>query len=119
MDFSSGSYQLPPGEVGEENQRRVAFLSRLGLTLYDPTAMVLVSRNSSLVSEIEKNRTAGCLMKTQNTVPLTRSFIFILGKYRAFLWTPNKISDSKVYIKAQNWLKRIRGKPSVPVTFPV
>ena len=58
-------------------------------------------------------------MKTQNTVSLTGSFIFILGKYRAFLWTTNKISDSKANIKAQNWLKRMRGKPFVPVTFPV
>lgn len=79
--------------------------------------MVLVSRNSSLESEVEKNQITRCLMKTQNAVSLTGSFIFILGKYRTVLWTTNKISDSKAYIKAQNWLKRTRGKPFCTCNF--
>lgn len=79
--------------------------------------MVLASRNSSPESQVEKNQITRCLMRTQNSVSLTGSFIFILGKYRTFLWTTNKISDSKACIKAQNWLKRTRGKPFCTCNF--
>lgn len=74
-------------------------------------------QKQSSPSSTEKKQITRCSVETQNSASFPGSFIFILAKYRAFLWATNKISEHRACIKAWNWLKRTRGKPFCTCNF--